>query len=308
MTTTEQKNPTSKARILLVDDDQLVLELLGLSIDSFGFEPVTARNGKEALDLLEKQEFEIVITDMMMPEMNGMQLLAQIIEKYPKTDVIVVTGYTGTFSYMDVIRAGASDFISKPFNSDELEAKINRILREHQLIRKLEHLSNCDHLTELYNRRYFDQKLQEEAHRATRQNYPLFLIMLDVDNFKAYNDQYGHQRGDQVLISIADILRKCTRADVDLLFRHGGDEFSIITPHITREQVTGVAERIIRSFTEGVFENTGLSLGIAKFVRTENSWAHDIHSLVARADQALYRAKAQGRNQMDFSPETVAAD
>ncbi len=308
MTTTAQKDQATKARILLVDDDQLVLELLGLSIDSFGFEPVMAHNGKEALTYLEKQEFEIVITDMMMPEMDGMQLLAQVNKKYPKTDVIVVTGYTGTFSYMDVIRAGASDFISKPFNSDELEAKINRILREHQLIRKLEHLSNCDHLTELYNRRYFDQKIMEEAHRANRQNYPLYLIMLDVDNFKAYNDQYGHQRGDQVLISIADILRKCTRSDVDLLFRHGGDEFSVITPHITREQVTGVGERIIKSFTEGAFENTGLSLGIAKFIRTESSWAHNIHNLVARADQALYRAKAHGRNQMIFAPETAPAD
>jgi two-component system cell cycle response regulator len=308
MTTTAQKKPAAKARILLVDDDHLVLELLCLSIDSFGFEPVAANNGKEALALLEEQEFEIVITDMMMPEMDGMQLLAEINKRYPKTDVIVVTGYTGTFSYMDVIRAGASDWSSKPFNSDELEAKINRILREHQLIRKLEHLSNCDHLTELYNRRYFDQKLKEEAHRATRQNYPLFLIMLDVDNFKAYNDQYGHQRGDQVLVNIADILRNCTRSDVDLLFRHGGDEFSIITPHITREQVTGVGERIIKSFTESVFENTGLSLGIAKFIRTESSWAHDIHNLVARADQALYRAKAHGRNQMIFASETAPDD
>ena len=292
----------------MVDDDQLVLDLLRMSIDSYGFEPVTAQNGKEALAILKEQEFEIVITDMMMPEMDGMQLLAQINRRYPKTDVIVVTGYTGTFSYVDVIRAGASDFISKPFNSDELEAKINRILREHQLIRKLEHLSNCDHLTELYNRRYFDQKLQEEAHRANRQNYPLFLIMLDVDNFKAYNDQYGHQRGDQVLISIADILRNCTRADVDLLFRHGGDEFSIVTPHVTREQVSGVGERIIKSFTEGVFKNTGLSLGIAKFIRTENTWDQDLHNLVARADQALYQAKAKGRNQMIFAPETAVTD
>lgn len=307
MTTTTAKKPDAKARILIVDDDHLVLELLGLSIDSFGFEHVAASNGKEALAILAEQEFEIVITDMMMPEMDGMQLLAHINREYPKTDVIVVTGYTGTFSYMDVIRAGASDFISKPFNSDELEAKINRILREHQLIRKLEFLSNCDHLTELYNRRYFDQKLTEEAHRATRQNYPLFLIMLDVDNFKAYNDQFGHQRGDQVLINIAEILRNCTRSNVDFLFRYGGDEFSLITPQITREQVASVGERIIGSFTDGIFENTGLSLGIAEFIRTEKSWEHDIHNMVARADQALYQAKAQGRNQMIFAPPPPAA-
>ncbi len=306
ITETEQKAPETTARILIVDDDEMVLELLGLAIDSFGFAHAAAKNGKEALALLAQQEFEIVITDMIMPEMDGMELLGRINEHFPRTDVIVVTGFTGSFSYMDVIRAGASDFISKPFNADELEAKINRILREHRLIRRLEHLSNCDHLTELYNRRYFDQKLEEEAHRASRQHYQLFLIMLDVDNFKAFNDQFGHQRGDQLLVGIANILRNCTRADVDLLFRYGGDEFSIITPHITREQVAGVGERIIGSFTGNFYENTGLSLGIAEFISSDDSWAHDIHNLIARADQALYQAKARGRNQLVFSPMPAA--
>lgn len=306
-TDTEPSRLAHNIRILLVDDDPLVLELLGISIGSFGFESATANNGREAIAILQKEEFEIVITDMMMPEINGMQLLEHIKKNHPRTDVIVVTGYTGTFSYMDVIRAGASDFISKPFNTDELEAKINRIIREHQLIKKLEHLSNCDPLTELYNRRYFDHKIKEELHRAQRQNYPLFLIMLDVDNFKSYNDRHGHQRGDALLMTVGSILHKSTRADVDLVFRHGGDEFSVITPHITREQVAMVGERIIKSFADSDFDNTGLSLGIAEFSPANGHLEEDVLTLINRADAAMYQAKTTGRNRMVFAAKTEPA-
>jgi len=299
---TEKDSSRHNTRILLVDDDPLVLELLGISIGSFGFDFMTAQNGREAIDILKRKNFEIVITDMAMPEVDGMQLLKYVTANHPQTDVIVITGYTGTFSYVDVIKAGASDFISKPFNTDELEAKINRIIREQQLIKKLEHLSNCDPLTELYNRRYFDQKIKEELHRAQRQNYSIFLIMLDVDNFKSYNDRHGHQQGDQLLVTVGAILHKSTRADVDLIFRHGGDEFSVITPHINREQVSMVGERIIKSFAQKNFDNTGLSLGIAEFIPRNCDIDEDVLNLVAQADKALYQAKANGRNRMVFAP------
>ncbi|NTV12861.1 MAG: diguanylate cyclase [Desulfobulbaceae bacterium] len=302
MTTTNPNDLYLKPRILIVDDDPLVLELLGLSIKTFGFEFASANNGREAMAALQQQEFAIVITDMVMPEIDGMQLLAHINKNYPQTAVIVVTGYSGTFSYTDVIRAGASDFISKPFNSDELEAKINRILREHRLLRRLEYLSNCDPLTELYNRRHFDHKIREEVNRAQRQNYPLFLIMLDVDNFKSYNDTHGHQAGDLLLTALGSILLKNTRADVDLLFRHGGDEFAIITPQLTQEQAAKVGERILKSFADGNFDKTGISLGIAEFSPGNGNREEDIVKLISRADQALYKAKATGRNRIVFSP------
>ena len=114
MTTTNPQNLSGKDRILIVDDDPLILELLDISVNSFGFDCVKANNGLEAMEILEKQSFTIVITDMVMPEVGGMELLEHIKTHYPQTSVIVVTGYTGTFSYMDVIRAGAGDFILKP--------------------------------------------------------------------------------------------------------------------------------------------------------------------------------------------------
>ena len=302
MTITKQNDgPPGKDRILVVDDDHDVLKLLEICVTSCGFDCVKANNGLEAMEVLAKQAFSIVITDMMMPEVGGLELLEHIKSRYPRTSVIVVTGYTGTFSYVDVIQAGASDFIAKPFNFDELEAKIKRILREREMVRRLEFLSNCDPLTELFNRRYLDKKIKEEVHRADRQGYSIFLLIIDVDNFKSYNDEYGHPEGDKLLIKVANILKNCTRADVDLVFRHGGDEFAITTPHISPQQVGLVAARIIALFNEESFGDTGLSLGIAEFIRSNGELEADIASLYRRADQALYQAKSQGRNQLVFS-------
>jgi len=237
-----------KKKILVVDDDPYILNLLGIYISGFGHEFAAAKDGMEAMELLKKEAFDIIITDMVMPRMDGMELLKYTREYYPKTEVIVVTGHAGSFSYMDVIRAGAIDFISKPFTEDELEAKLNRVLRERWIISELERLSNCDALTGLFNRRHFDIKLWEETHRAHRQGYPVFLGFLDVDNFKKYNDTFGHQAGDSVLQSIGEILSQGARENVDSTFRYGGDEFAIIIPQTNLDQAKRVAERILHRY------------------------------------------------------------
>lgn len=285
-----------RSHILIVDDDPLILNLLETSVEAFGYRCTTARDGMEAVELLKRTEFAMVITDMTMPRMDGMALLKYIKEHHPRTDVIVVTGYTETFSYTEVIKAGACDFISKPFNIDELEAKISRVVREQKLIRKLEHLSLCDVLTDLYNRRCFDIKLHEEVPRAHRQGYPVFLALIDVDGFKAYNDQYGHQAGDTVLQAIGHGLVRCTRENVDWSFRYGGDEFAVIIPYASIDQVLRIAERILQHHRDHQPPETGLSIGLAQFVRhPDQTWEEDIDDLVRRADKALYQSKkAQG--------------
>lgn len=301
MTILDLKNipPDHNKKILIVDDDPFILELLGIFISSFGYEFTAAEDGLQAVDQLKEDDYTIVITDMKMPRMDGMQLLRHIKEYYPSIDVIVVTGYTGSFSYTDVIKAGASDFISKPFNADELEAKLNRIIREQMIVRELEHISMYDALTNLLNRRNFDQKLWEEAHRAHRQGYDVYLALVDVDKFKEYNDTYGHVAGDKLLQAVGHILIDCVRENVDWNFRYGGDEFAIILPQTTKDQVTHVAERILQHFHRRDFPKTSLSAGLAKFIRREEqSWAADISDLISRADRALYRAKSLGRNQI----------
>jgi len=296
-------NNTS-VKILLVDDDPSILKILSDMIDIFGHEYVTARNGLEAIKKLKKNFFHIVLTDMVMNGMDGMELLEHIRNNYPNIKVIIATGYDRTFSYTDVIRAGASDFISKPFNSDELEAKINRVIREIELLRQLELLSISDGLTGLYNRRYFDTKMFEEARRAHRQNHHLFLAVLDIDNLKEINDKYGHLDGDKLLKTAAETIRLCIRKNVDWPFRYGGDEFCVILTQVSQEQALKTSERFIQSFNEKKLPLTGLSIGLAKFIRSEeNNWTEDIADLVKRADAALYKAKQTGRNRVVVDEE-----
>ena len=285
--------------ILLVDDDPSILEILTDLMAIFGHDYVTARDGVEAIEKLKHNSFHIVLTDMMMPNMDGMELLKHINANYPSIKVIVVTGYDRTFTYTDVIRAGASDFVSKPFNTDELEAKINRIVREIELLSQLELLSISDGLTGLYNRRYFDSKIFEEARRANRQNHYLFLAVIDVDNLKEMNDKYGHLAGDKLLKSVGDIIKHCIRENVDWPFRYGGDEFCVILTQVSREQAITTSERFIQSFSEKKLPLTGLSIGLAQFNRSKDvKWTEDIKDLIKRADAALYKAKHTGRNRV----------
>jgi diguanylate cyclase (GGDEF)-like protein len=291
-------------RILLVDDDPSILEVLEDLMAIFGYETETARNGFEAVEKLERDFFHIVLTDMVMEGMDGMALLKFIHSNYPNIKVMITTGYDRTFSYTDVIRAGASDFISKPFNFDELEAKISRIVREIELMRQLELLSISDGLTGLYNRRYFDTKILEEVRRANRQNHDLFLAVLDVDYLKAINDKYGHLAGDKLLKAVGTTIKQCIRENVDWPFRYGGDEFCVILTQVSQDQALMTAERFIQSFNETKMPLTGLSIGLARFLRSpDNKWSDDIADLVRRADIAMYRAKETGRNRVVVDEE-----
>jgi len=289
----------TRMKILLVDDNPGILEILADLMAIFGHDYVTASNGVAAIEELRKDFFHIVLTDMKMPDMDGMELLKYINTHYPAIKVMVITGYERTFTYTDVIRAGASDFITKPFNTDELEAKINRLVREIELLKQLELLSISDGLTGLYNRRFFDTKIFEEARRAHRQNHDLFLAVLDVDNLKEINDKYGHQAGDKLLKSVGDIIKHCIRENVDWPFRYGGDEYCVILTQLSGEQALMTTERFIQSFNEKKLPITGLSIGLARFVRSKDKkWTEDIADLVKRADGALYKAKQTGRNRV----------
>jgi len=288
-----------RLKILLVDDDKSIREILAGLIAIFGHDYETAKDGVEAIAKLKQETFHIVLTDMIMPNIDGMELLKYINTNYPKIKVMVVTGYERTFSYTDVIKAGASDFISKPFNTDELEAKINRLVREIELVSQLELLSISDGLTGLYNRRYFDSKIFEEARRAHRQNHDLFLVVLDVDNLKEVNDKYGHLAGDKLLKEVGDTIKHCIRKNVDWPFRYGGDEFCVILTQVTKEQAAITSDRFIQSFNNKKLPLTGLSIGLAQFVRTpKGKWSEDIADLIKRADIALYKAKQTGRNRV----------
>ncbi len=268
---------------------------MGEFIKHLGHPYETASDGLEALKKLEKKDFDVVITDLIMPRLDGLSLIKEIKKRWPDVDVIVITGYGRDFRYSDVIKAGASDFINKPFDLDELEAKLARVLRERALLAELQRLTREDPLTRLYNRRFFEDKLREECHRAWRLGHPLYLMMIDIDRFKEYNDTYGHQAGDAVLKGLAEVIKKSIRQNVDWGFRYGGDEFSIIVTNARREEVRKVAERIRRRYEAKGFEPTSISIGIVPFRHQgKEPQPRDIDELIFRADEALYEAKKAG--------------
>ncbi|OPL13663.1 MAG: hypothetical protein AVO38_02950 [delta proteobacterium ML8_D] len=289
--------------LLIVDDDPAIRNLLTEFLSRLGHQCRTAVDGLEAMSLLKQSPSTIVITDFQMPRMGGMELILKIKKLWPETDVIAITGYVRDFNYTDVIKAGASDFIQKPFHLDELEAKLNRITTERGYRTLLQRLSTRDVLTDLYNRRFLDQKLEEEAQRATRQNYFLYLIIIDLDNFKELNDTLGHQAGDKVLQRLAKVLTNSIRSNVDIPFRYGGDEFAIMIPQADTEQVNQIAERIQSNYLSEDIGKTSLSIGISRFRRTNRSLQEDINNFISEADNSMYAAKKTGGNKIIFKEE-----
>ena len=283
--------------MLSVDDDGELRELLHELICQMGHASVTATDGVDALEKMEEKQFDIVITDINMPRLNGVGLIKRITSDFSDTDVIAITGYQTEYNYTDIIALGASDFISKPINIDEFEAKIKRIVRERNMRFELRRLSTCDALTGLYNRRHLDDNLQNEAIRASRQHYDLYLLLIDIDNFKVYNDKYGHQQGDRLLQELARIILRSIRENVDSGYRYGGDEFAATILHANPQQALMVAERLRTEYNERNLVPTSLSIGIAKLKNSHGTLEEDLDDLIRKADQALYLAKNNGGDQ-----------
>jgi diguanylate cyclase (GGDEF)-like protein len=283
--------------VLSVDDDGELRELLHELISQMGHASVTAADGVDALEKMEEKHFDIVITDINMPRLNGVGLIKRIASDFSDTDVIAITGFQTEYNYTDIIALGASDFICKPINIDEFEAKIKRVVRERDMRFELRRLSTCDALTGLYNRRYLDENLQNEAIRASRQHYGLYLLLIDIDNFKIYNDKYGHQQGDRLLKELAQIILRSIRDNVDSGYRYGGDEFAATVLHANPQQALMVAERLRTEYNERNLVPTSLSIGIAKLKHSHRTLEEDLNDLIREADQALYLAKNNGGDQ-----------
>jgi diguanylate cyclase (GGDEF)-like protein len=164
-----------------------------------------------------------------------------------------------------------------------------------------------DGLTGLYNRRQFDESLRSEAVRASRQNYGLYLLIIDIDNFKEYNDRHGHQWGDEALREIAKIISLHIRKDVDSGYRYGGDEFAVIIPHANRQQALLVAERLRSRYGDCHLSPTTISIGMSRLRGFADTIEEDVQRLLRNADISLYRAKHNGGNQVCITEEDAGA-
>jgi diguanylate cyclase (GGDEF)-like protein len=284
---------TMEVKILVVDDEDSARVIVRDLLVKLGFGCETAKGGIEALDRLKSEAYDIVLADIRMSVMDGMTLLQRIKSTNPNTDVIMMTGYGMEYTYTDVIKKGATDFLTKPINHLELEARINRIERERRLKADLFEIARTDSLTGLFNRRYLYQILRQEIRRAKRQKHDLSFLILDVDRFKECNDAFGHVQGDKVLVSLGNILLSNIRHNVDSAYRLGGDEFAIILVETDQHQASRIADRIRRTFKAEVRDRCTLSIGVAQL-----SFVEDVETLIRRADDSMYRAKESGGDQV----------
>jgi len=269
--------------VLVVDDDTTLRETLEKLLSFLGFTTRSTSNGMDALKILKEDNLTFLVTDMKMPEMDGMELIQKVSQDFADISIIAMTGYAEGYRYIDVINAGATDFIKKPFGVEELEAKIKRIIDERNLRKELNRLSITDSLTDLYNQRHFYIRMKEEVNRAGRQKHPLALILIDLDHFKAYNDDYGHLAGDDILRNVGRIIDKSIREDVDSGYRYGGDEFAIILIEADLSIAKEIGKRIQNTLKNG---GVSASIGYSKF-----SDGMSDRDLIDEADKNLYKAK-----------------
>ena len=432
-----------KTRILIVDDEPNVLDVLKQHLEIEGYECLASVSPIEALNLLREQPFDALLTDMLMPEMNGTEVVRRAKEAAPDLAVIVITVVLEVRRAIEAIRTGADDYVLKPFNLGEISLSLSKVLekrrlvienREHQeklesrislathdledvnrelretkeylenllhstvdaiittstsgtiefvnegalhmlghergelvgmdvarlcagganeiafirralqgckplqnyeseltrkdggvvpvnmslspvrnaddqivsvlavckdvteqkrLEQQLKEMSIKDSLTGLYNHRNFFDRLEAEIERAKRQGHPLSILLLDIDQFKSYNDTHGHLEGDEVLKSMTKVLRESTREHVDVGFRYGGDEFTVILPEAGDDQALQIAERIRKGFEAQQFDNLTLSIGLMSYAEGVS-----LRSMVHFADSVMYEAKRSGGNRV----------
>jgi diguanylate cyclase (GGDEF)-like protein len=310
-------------RILIVDDEPTVRNVLSQVLEDDGFETTEAANGEEALACLKKEPFSLVITDIMMPGMTGIELLVKIKQLYPDTQVIIITSYASLDTALTALRQGAYDYLFKPFEDLSLISAATaraiekvRLISENQKLleelkgkneelkkanRILKEFVSRDGLTGLFNHRHFQDLLSHEVARSTRYERIFSMLFIDLDYFKQYNDTHGHLDGDDLLRAMAICLKRYLRKS-DILARYGGEEFTIILPSTSKKDAQVAAEKIRRFVEEYPFQgqetqpsgNVTISIGVSTFPDDGS----DAPSIVNQADKAMYQAKNSGRNRV----------
>ncbi len=324
-------------QVLIVEDDREVLELLHDIFLANGYTCQLANDGREGLELFEAYSPPLTITDLKMPGMDGLDFLKAARALDPDAAIIILTGVGDLKSAIECLKQGAADFILKPANIDELLIAAERALEHRQLLierreyqatlerrveeatgdlaaalkeleaanAKLKELSFKDEVTGLFNRRFFSIRLEEEINRYRRFNHPVSVILLDLDGFKAVNDELGHAAGDETLRDVAQLLLKHSRG-INVIARYGGDEFVILLVETAKSGARRYAERMREAVSTQAFahgQRITASFGVASL---PEDTAVSPGELVRAADEALYAAKRAGKDTvMDYEPGSV---
>lgn len=322
--------------VLVADDDKTMRLLLREAMEQEGYRVVEVTDGKQCLDAYITVKPDIVLLDAVMPVMDGftcckhllqiarnnlMSALATfdtdsalgntVISKlWERTPIVMITSLNDEYSVDRAFEAGATDYVTKPIHWAVLRQRLRRLLQQAQVYKQLEaanqalqQLANVDALTNLANRRRFDDYLNTQWINLAQEELPLSLILCDIDFFKFYNDQYGHPAGDVCLQKVGAVLSGKAQKNQDLVARYGGEEFAVIMPntkasgaiYVAAAMQAGVRDLQIVHHGSAVSQHVTLSMGVASTIPT---WEASPLDLIVAADKALYQAKAQGRNRI----------
>lgn len=307
----------SNYQILVVDDSPVYRKLVEQVLASERYSLLFARDGAEAMKRFEEHAPSLVITDWILPDYCGFELCQRIRsdDTRPYTYIIVMTSNTEKGNVVKGLQAGADDYLTKPFDPGEMLARVGvgcRIIDLNRELaaksRKLEEAARTDSLTGLPNRRAIEDWAAKQLRGAVRHGFPLWVVLGDIDSFKSINDTFGHDAGDIVLKTFAEVLKKNTRAS-DICGRLGGDEFLLVLSHVEGEQVEIAVDRFREQFAALSFPLQGQSVRVtASFgvAGVQTAMTHDFSALLRKADQMLYEAKRAGRNLVRVShPQPV---
>ena len=288
-----------KFNVLVVDDEPDKLQLLAFALRGEGYEVRTACDGAEALTAVEVHQPDLIITDVMMPEMDGYEMIRRV-RSNPLTKFIPVIIQSAARGAAQDVRhgseLGALGYITDPTDIDLLRARARTLLEFKSYLDSCEEAAFTDHLTGLANRRRFERQLEREVARSERYGHRFCLLLLDVDHFKEVNDTRGHDAGDEALRRVGNVIQAGTRG-IDTGARIGGDEFAVILPETSFERGLEVAERLreaIRAMDAPEFGVVTVSCGLAEFP----SHARSGRELKTATDAALYEAKRGGRDRV----------
>ncbi len=306
----------AESTILLVEDDKIQGKATKAYLESAAYNVVWVEDGKSAIKAVKTQGIDLIVLDLVLPDMNGNEVCRwlKLNQDTRGLPIIMLTAKSSTNDKVTSLTAGADDYLSKPFNESELGARIYACLRTkalqdelrdknrqlEEVLSKVEVLAITDPLTHLYNRRYFENLIENEFARTARYKSPATCLMIDVDYFKHINDEYGHRTGDIVLKEISQIITSCLRK-VDTVARWGGEEFVALLPRTNKKDSHNAAERILKAISEykftGIDGQITVSIGIASIPDPSIDTAE---KLVNTSDTAMYEAKRKGRNRIEL--------
>ena len=294
---------TVKNSILIVDDEKANLMYLSNILNS-DYSVYVTKFGEDAINKATELSPDLILLDILMPEMDGYEVLTKLksSEATWNIPVIFVTGLGSVEDEEKGLSLGTADYITRPFSDAIVKLRVGNQIRIVNQMRTIEHLSMIDQLTRIANRRSFDQRLNAEWRRAIREKSQISVMMMDVDNFKTYNDTHGHQQGDTVLQAVADVVTQTLMRSSDFVARWGGEEFAILLPATHMEGALMVAEQIRVNVENTVIPchdftttNVTVSIGVYSQFPTRKDL---VDNFISKADYALYTAKKTGKNKV----------